>query len=168
MEGTVTQLTKHDLVVVLARDIVADVAPQELPMYRAQRAAYLKASRKAPKSPKSRDQVIGFGRDAAAVFLTPAVLALMTVVVDFVVDLVKEAAKDQAKAYVSETVQGVFRKLRPTGVQEPHENLFALTPQQLDKIRELISAQALQLRLSERTARLLADSITGQLVVAPA
>jgi hypothetical protein len=170
-----TELTKNQLIADLARDVVAEIAPQELPMFRAQSGAYFRDPEGALKRQAGKDEMLGFGTGTAATFMTPAVLAVTTVVVNFVVAAVTESIQEEAKDFLGEAVQSIFKKLRSYEKKEgkkdegkqdvSKEEPLSLTPEHLKKIRELVVTQALQLGLSGKTAVALADSFTGRLVV---
>jgi len=67
---------QNQLVADLARDMVAEIAPQELPTFRAQSEAYFKDPERALKGQAGKDDMLGFGVGAAVTFLTPVVLAV--------------------------------------------------------------------------------------------
>ena len=158
-----TDSIQSQLVADLARDVVAEIAPQELPMFRAQSRAYFEDPEGALRGQAAKDEMLGFGAGTVATFLTPAVLALATTVVSFVAAAVKESVQEGAKDLLSDVVKGMFKKFRP----EQKEELPSLTPEQLRTVRELVFKRALELRLSERTAHTLANSLVGSLVVSP-
>lgn len=167
-----TESTQNQLVAALARDIVAGIAPQELPTFRAQSEAYFQDPAGALESQAAQEEMLAFGAGGAATFLTPAVLAVTTTVVNFAVEAVKESIKDESKELIGDAVGKMFKKLQPeekkegAGKKGKEPELVALTPDQLKKVRELAYGQALQLRLSESTAETLAESLVGSLVLA--
>src|SRR5215467_2041622 len=58
----------------VARHVVADVVPEELPLFRPLSQAYFKNPQKALKSKGGADQMLGFGATAAATMMTPLIL----------------------------------------------------------------------------------------------
>ena len=180
-----TQLIKD-----LSRDMVSEIVPQELPMFRAQSEAFFQDSGMANKKQATKDDMLGFGVDSAATFLTPAILSVASVVVNFVVEAVKETFKGESKEFLNEIVKKTFKKLRkvdqmkqqieddqpekveqPKGEEQPKdlavpkEESFKLSQEQLKAIRERAIEQALIMRLSEKTAETLANSIVGSLAL---
>jgi hypothetical protein len=160
-----TTLTKNQLIADLAQDVVTEIAPQELTMFRMQSEAYFRDPEEALKPQTGKDDMLGFGIGDAASFMTPAVLAATTIVFNFVVAAVTESTQEEAKDFIGEAVQSMFKKLRPDEKKEGKEEALALTPEQLKKIRELVVTQALQLGLSRKTSVTLADSLIGRLAV---
>lgn len=171
------ETTQNRLIADLARDAVTEIAPHELPMFRLQSEAYFKDPDSALEDHAGKEDMLGFGAGAAAAFLTPAVLAVMTVIVKFVADEVKESVQEEGADLISDIVKRMFKKFRPEEKKEGEgkkdeskkdkgkEGPLPLTPEQLKKVRELAFEQALQLRLSENTAETLAESLVGSLVV---
>ena len=176
------ETTQNQLVADLARDVVTEIAPHELPMFRLQSEAYFKDPDSAFEGHAGGEDMLGFGAGAAAAFLTPAALAVTTVIVKFVADEVKESVQEEGADLISDIVKRMFKKFRPEEKKEGEgrkdeskkdenkkdkgkEGPLPLTPEQLKKVRELAFEQALQLRLSENTAETLAESLVGSLVV---
>jgi hypothetical protein len=162
MEGTMpgTQID-NQLIADLARDVVAKAAPQEMPLFRANSDAYFKDPQKALKPAEGRDEALGFGVEAAAVFITPFAMAVMSEVVKFLTSELQNALKAEGSDAVKGAVKSLFKKFRP-----PEETKIpSLTPKQLAQVRKLALEKALQLKLSESKAALLADSIIGSLAV---
>ncbi|MGD8405202.1 MAG: hypothetical protein PVJ21_16180 [Anaerolineales bacterium] len=168
------QSNKNQLVINLAKDIVAEIAPQEMPMFRAQSEFYIRDPEEALKPQTGKDEMLGFGTESVATFITPTVLALSSVVVNFVVTTVKGSVQKETKNFIDDVVRSMFHYLRiggnkeerigETGQNSDKGASLPLTPKQIMELRDLVFSQALQLRLSEKTARLLADSFIGRLV----
>ena len=78
------ETTQNQLIADLARDVVTEIAPQELPMFRLQSEAYFKDPDSALEGHAGGEDMLGFGAGAAAAFLTSAVLAVTTAIVKFV------------------------------------------------------------------------------------
>lgn len=170
-----TELNEKQLITGLAREIIAEIAPQELPMFRAQSAAYFEDPEQAIKNQAGKDDVLGFGSGAAAAFVTPAVLALAPVIINFVKEAARESIQGEAKDLINKAVQSIFKKIKPAEKEKENKDdarqsakddaPLTLSPDQLLKLRELVVAQALVLRLSEKTAVTLADAFIGRLVM---
>lgn len=67
-------LNQNQLIADLARDLTAKVAPQELPLFRANSEAYFNDPEKAIKGQASKDDILGFGIGEVAAFVTPSSL----------------------------------------------------------------------------------------------
>jgi hypothetical protein len=156
--------TQAQLIAELSRDLVAQTAPQELPLFRPISEAYFKDPEKTLKREAGKDEMLGFGAGVAVTFLTPIVLAIMTQVVSFLIEEIGKSLRSEGSSLTSDIVKRMFRKFRggesPEGKAPP-----ALTPQQLAQVRELALEKAQQLNLPPNQAGLLADSIVGSLAV---
>lgn len=176
------ETTQNQLIADLARDVVIEIAPHELPMFRLQSEAYFKDPDSALEGHAGKEDMLGFGAGAAAAFLTPAVLAVTTAVVKFAAEEAKKSVQDEGADLISDIVKRMFKKFRPEEKKEGEgrkdeskkdeskkdkgkEGPPPLTPEQLKKVHKLAFEQALQLRLSENTAETLAESLVGSLVV---
>src|SRR4051794_23947910 len=65
------------LVVEVARGVVRQVAPQEMPLFRANSEVYRKDPQKALRGESGRDQILAFGAGLDVTLLTPVVLAVV-------------------------------------------------------------------------------------------
>jgi hypothetical protein len=146
------------LVTDLARDLIVQVAPQEGPLFRPNSEAYFKDPQQALQRQAGKDEMLGFGDGGVVTFLTPIVLMVTTEVVKFLIEEVKKSAAAEGAGIISEAVKSLFKKFRPKNNKVP-----PLTPEQLDQVKKLATKKAIQLKLSDSKAALLADSIVASL-----
>lgn len=149
-------LDQRQLLIDLSRDIVAQTAPQELPLFRPIIEAYLKNPEKTLKGQRNKDELLGFGITEVTMLLTPLVLATMTEVIKFV--------KDEYPGMVNSAVKSLFKQFRSTE-QDKQKLPPPLTPEQLKRVHNIALEQAGSLLPAEQ-AKFLADAVTGSLVVA--
>lgn len=144
----------------VARIVVREIAPQEMPLYRAHTELYFKDPAKALSTARSGDQLLGFGAGVELTLFTPVVLAVLSQVTRFLASEVLKSTgpllQDQVKLLFSR-----FRTAEPQSDDPP-----PLTPKQLAEIRGIAYETARRLRLSDDEADLLADSTVGALAVA--
>jgi hypothetical protein len=160
----------NQLVSDVARELVLQLAPQELPLFRANSAAYFQDPEKALAGQKGKDEMLGFGSGEVVVFLTPIALTVATEVVKFLVEEVKKSAKDESSAIIGDMVKRVFKKFKlaekkDDKKKDEKKTSPALTPDQLGQVRDIALRKARQLKLSEARAKLLADAVVGSLAV---
>ena len=152
------------LVEALARSAVEQVAPEELPLFRATSEAYF-ADPSSLEQGRSRDDMLGFGVDAALVLVSPVALQVAKEVIGFVVAQFREAAAEEGEGAIKRLV--VVHLLVLVPVDEPcDEPVPELTDEQLQQVRTLALEKARSLRLSDTKATLLADSLVGSLATA--
>ena len=157
-------LAEDDLIVELTKAVVAQTAPQELPILPATARAFFKDPDAASRPGKQRDDMLGFGVDSLTL-ITPTVLAVATAVVRFLVDEVAKSVKAEGAGVIRAMVHRLFRR----DETEDSENLPAkpeLSREQLAEIRQLAFEKASELRLPPDQAGMLADSMVGSLVLA--
>lgn len=149
----------------VARDLVAQLAPQELPVFRANSQAYFTDPERALKSRAPKDDMLGFGAGEAVTFMTPVVLAVVTDVFGFLAAEIKKSIASEGAAAASDLIRRVFKKFRG---REPEaaDTAPPLRAEQIAQVRRLAFEKARQLKLSEPQAGLLADSLVGSLVSA--
>jgi hypothetical protein len=162
-----TEQVDDALVVELGRAVVREVAPQELPLYRANSAAYVKNPTAALRGATSGDQMLGFGAGIEVTLLTPVVLAVLSEVVKFLATEVLQASKRQGSGIIDEQVKRLFKQFRSAdpatgGPTTPPP----LSTAQLARVRTVAFDTARRLQLSADQAQLLADSTVGGLASA--
>jgi hypothetical protein len=158
-----TQSIETQLISDIARDLVAQIAPQELPLFRPIKEAYFKDPEKARKGTAAKDEMLGFGVADAAMLITPIVLTVVTDVVKHITEQVLETVKQEGAMLATDIVKKLFKKLRtPT---ENEEEIPLITDEQRSDIYQLAFKQAYQLNLPEDQAKALAASIIDLLVI---
>ena len=144
-----------------AREIVARAAPQEMPLFRATSEAYFADPEKALADRKPKDEMLGFGIEAAALLLTPVIIDVTRRVAIALARQFGDAVEKES----SEAVGGFVHKLfhRGEGGDEAKDDVPDLSPEQLQEVREIAYDRALELDVPEDRAGLLADAVVGSL-----
>lgn len=145
----------------VARDVLAEVAPQEMPIFAAASRAYFADPAAALKQFRSKDYVLGFGMDAMTILLTPAVLHILSEVFEFLTRVAKKAAEDGLAKEIPEIIKGMFKRFRSSEPDMPS----ILTREQIGLIHGNVLLAAKKLRLPVEKARFLANAVTAQLVL---
>ncbi|MGI9111409.1 MAG: hypothetical protein ACR2GT_04305 [Gaiellaceae bacterium] len=157
------------LVAALARASVERAAPEELPLFRATSEAYF-YDPGALEQQRSRDEMLGFGVDAAVMLVTPVALAVAKDVIEFIGTQLRARAEKEGEGAIDRVLNRLLRRdddnkdgapPEPAAVQE-------LTNEQLEQVRTLALEKAKQLKLSDAKAELLAESLVGSLATAGA
>jgi hypothetical protein len=158
-------LSQNQFVVMMARDLVSELAPQEIPLFRANSEAYFKDPQKMLEGKTGKDEMLGFGTGEAISLLTPVILSVSVEVVKFVTEEVKKSLKTESASVINDVVKSMFKKYRPPEAPAGQPASPALTAQQLQEIHKLTLLKARQLNLQESQARQLADALVSGLVV---
>ena len=161
-DRSVAAATPDDLVAALARATVERAAPEELPLFAPMSEAYL-ADPKALEPGKGRDEMLGFGVDAAVLLVTPVALQVARDVLGFLHEQLRERAREQGEGAIDRLLARIVRrKDEPAAAEAVPE----LTDAQLEQVRALAFEKARLLKLSDTRAELLADSLVGSLATA--
>ena len=149
------------LVAALARATVEKAAPEELPLFRATSEAYFEDPQALERS-GGKDEMLGFGVDAAMVLMTPVVLQVAKDVIGFLGEQLRERAREQGEGAIDRVI-GKLVNRDGEGEAEPVEEL---TEEQLEQVHALAIKKGRALELSDERATLLADSLVGSLATA--
>lgn len=158
-----TQSTQTELVGDLAHDLVAQIAPQELPLFRPIREAYFKDPEKTLQCHTAKDEMFGFGVADAAMLITPIVLGVVTEVVKYIGEQLLQTIKQEGATLTTETLKKLFKKFRTPADEN---EVLLLSTAQIATVHRLALEQGLQLKLSEAEANKLAASIADSLTAA--
>lgn len=161
-DRSVAAATPDDLVAALARAAVERAAPEELPLFGPMSEAYL-ADPAALESGKQRDEMLGFGVEAAAMLVTPVALQVARDVLGFLHEQLRERAREQGESAIDRIIARLVGK---KDAEEGAAPVDTLTDEQLAQVRTLALEKARTLKLSEAKATLLADSLVGSLATA--
>ena len=149
------------LVTDVAREVVSEIAPQEMPIFAAVSRAYFADPDDALKHFRSKDHVLGFGMEALAVLLTPVILQILSEVFEFLTTVAKKGVEDGVKKEVSELVAAMFKKFHSSKPTIPS----ILTKDQIGLVHGNVLLAAKKLRVPADKAESLANAVTAQLVL---
>ena len=151
------------LVAALARATVEKAAPEELPLFRATSEAYFEDPQSLERAGGGKDEMLGFGVDAALVLMTPVVLQVAKDVIGFLGEQLRERAREQGEGAIDRVIDRLVNRNGGEGEAEP---VAELTDEQLEQVRALAIKKGRALKLSDERATLLADSLVGSLALA--
>ena len=147
----------------VARDLLAQLAPQEKALFRPISESYFKNPEKTLSDNQAKDEMLGFGSAEAVTLLTPVILAVSGDVVKFLFAEAQKAMQSESSNLINETVKSWFGKFRQ---KDDKKSPPPLTAEQMEQVRKVAILKAKQLKLSEKNTKLLADAIVGSLVTA--
>ena len=157
------EVAQSQLVTNVAHDLIAQIAPQELPLFSVTSEAYFKNPEKLLKGQKGKDETLGFGIEiASAVMMSPIVLTIVDEVIKVIVG---EVIPGEIKK--SGIISKISKKLRPDKEKDKKVTLpLPLTLEQLKQVHDLTLSEAGRFNLPKPQAELLADSLVGSLTLA--
>jgi hypothetical protein len=106
------ELSQEQLVEALAKDLVAQIAPQELPLFRATSQAYFQNSNRLFKDQEPKDEMLGFGVGESVTLLTPFILSILVEIVKYLSNEFASTVKTEGASYLNEMVKQSFQKFR--------------------------------------------------------
>jgi hypothetical protein len=151
------------LVESLARSAVEQVAPEELPLFRATSEAYFDDPASLERM-GSQDDMLGFGVDAALVLVSPVALQVAREVIDFVTTKLRESAEEEGESAIKRLVARLVH--RDAEEEAKDAEAVELSDEQLEQVRRIALEKARALKLPDAKAALLADSLVGSLALA--
>lgn len=157
-----TDSAQQQVVADVARGVVAQVAPQELPLFRAQSAAYFRSRQQTRQGQGEKDEMLGFGGGEVVTFLTPVVLSVTVAVINFLIPHLQAALKTHSDPLINEAIKSLFSKIIPTA-RAPQPPRFSLSGEQLAQVRQIALDEARQLNLPEDQAARLAAAVVSSL-----
>jgi hypothetical protein len=159
--GTMTSTTQRELIDSTSRDIVAQLAPQELPLFQDMSDEYFRNPGKARKLQESSDGMVGFGGVEVAL-LTPLVLTIAMEVIKFVL----EPVKTSLAGFIGDFFKQLMRRFQVDSQVTEKATAAALSPERLKEARDYGLKVARELKLSDVQAAMVVDSMIAKLVIA--
>ncbi|MGK4578980.1 hypothetical protein [Kitasatospora sp. HPMI-4] len=153
MVGAETTAGKTGLPEVV-RDVVAEVAPEELPLVAALAALDEAAALRRLARPSTRQDPLGFGLGEVAALVTPVVWLA-----------VNEAARQLGGEAASGAAKGAKAVARRLLHRREETVIPALTREQLVQVRQLVLETAAQRGLGEQRASAIADAVVARLAL---
>lgn len=148
-------VAQNQLIASIARDLIAETAPQELPLFQATSEAYFKNPQKLLKNQADKNEMLGFGvvEVVSTVIASPIVINIVNEAVHLIVEEVKEA--------------GLFKRLfgKSHSAKEEQKNTRPLTPELMQQIHQMTLEKAVQYKLPRTQAEHLADSLVAKLAM---
>jgi hypothetical protein len=148
---------------VIARDMVAAAAPEELVMFDSARGAFrIGPAGTVARPQRKRGEALGSGIGGTVTLVTPVVLLVVTRVLDHLADQLGDRIADQGAGAVRKMAHRLLRRRQPVRLPVSPAGPV-LTAEQLTRVREVAFDTARRGGLREAKAELLADALVGGL-----
>jgi hypothetical protein len=162
-DGRGVSVQDPELAVDLARDVLGQVAPEELPLFGVTSELY-RRDPGAVEAQAGSEEMLGFGAEVIAA-MTPIVLSVAGAVVNVLLDQVRAAAAAESEGVVRSMVHRLFRSFGASS-DAGEDRSVALTKDQLRAVRQVAVDRARALKLPDAEAELLAEAMVGSLATA--
>lgn len=153
------EIARKQLVTDIARDVIAQIAPQECPLFSVTCEAYFTNPDQLLKDQRGKDEMLGFGIDTtAAIFLSPIVLAIANGIIQ---SLTEDVIPEKTKGIINK----IFKTKRTKKEMDKQGTLsLSYTKDQLQQIREeIVRKVQRQSKCSKSQAEEIADAVVGRL-----
>jgi hypothetical protein len=151
----------------LAKRIVSEVSPAELPLFDLTAARYHADPAGTLDAKGSSDEALGFGVDTAVVLIAPFALDLVKRIITRIAEKVGDSAADSLAARIAHALGGKkAAPAAPTGQAPdaaPDQRPEPLTPEQLALVDQTARAEAHHLKLPPDRADALANGLVAAL-----
>jgi len=156
------QITQQQATTNLARMVIEQLAPQELPLFRTTSEAFFQNPDAAMRSQAGKDELLGFGMAEAVTYLSPVTLIVAQQVVEFAM----EPAKDSIQQGIGGLIARIFVKVGLVRKPDVAGTIQPLTPSQLARARELAIETLHRYNFPKDKSDLVADTLIGKLALA--
>ncbi len=148
----------------VSRDLVGQVAPQELPAFGPISDAYFRNPTKVLEGRTSKDEMLGFGIETGVALITPVIIEATKGVISYLKEEVKKSAKTESTNVISRFMKKVFGLFFSSDKEtEQRVSELVLTPKQLKRIREIVEAEARRFKIPHDEAVRLSDAMIGRI-----
>ncbi len=145
------------LVEEVSRDVIAEVAPEELDLFDQLSDEYYANPTPPDLSQRAGDDALGFGLNELLIANTPAANAMITVVLGFAIQIISKAAGDESSDFVRARVKALFKRKGSAQPSQPAPVQFST--EQLRQMRAAAEAEAQRFGLDAADAGHMADAL---------
>jgi hypothetical protein len=149
----------HKLIKELSKEIVVDVAPEEIDLFDELVAGYFQDPTPPDVSQPQKDDPLGFGIEETLIAVTPAATAVAQMIISYLLTEIIKITESEHAEKVKRKIKALFSSERKD--QEP----AALTKEQLEHIRKLARKQAIKFGIGPDKADRMADALIGSLAL---
>jgi len=155
------------LVQEFSRDIVVVVAPEEIDLFDELVMEYFQDRTPPDLSAKPKDDPLGFGLGEVLIAATPAVAAMVDVVLNYLVNEIVKAAQGESAELIKRKIKGLFNPKKDEITEKSDEdNVVPLTKEQLEQVKKLAHKQAIKFGIGSEKADRMANALIGSLALA--
>lgn len=149
----------REFILELSQSVVAEVAPEELPLFAELAQEYLDDPSPPDLAAPANNEPLGFGLEEILVAVTPAAMAMTSSALTYVLAEVIKATQAESAAVIKSKIKTLFN------AKEKSHDPPPLTPEQLDRVRKLARKQARSFGMNADQAERMVDALIGRLVM---
>lgn len=151
----------------ISKDIVGEVAPEEMDMFDELVEEYFQNPTPPDMSVKPKDDPLGFGLGEVLVAVTPAAAAMVNEVIKYLMNETITAAKDESAEMVKKKVKKLFNpeKKDDKPAKKEEGEVRPLNKEQLEQVKKLARKQATKFGIGPDKAEKMANALVGSLAL---
>jgi hypothetical protein len=148
----------------LSKEIVAEVAPEELALFDQLVTDYYQNPAPPDLTHRADDDALGFGLGEVLTAASPAATAMVSAVLGFVMQQAINAFHDESSDFIRSKVKGLFKRDKDKD-QPSAGDALPFTRQQLKQARELALQEATRYGMEQAEAERMADALLRRLAL---
>lgn len=169
----------RELITEIARDVIKELAPEEVPMFSAVSQAYFADPRRATSGKGSRRSPLGFGSEAVELILTPVVLAATAKAVECLAEIrfqhitregtvsalrriFRVGQRSQGAPAPDDAADGAFAPDDAAESASSGTAAIELRQEDIEPLRHVVETTLHDCGVAPESARLIADAIIGR------
>ncbi|MEU6587645.1 hypothetical protein ABZ923_00110 [Streptomyces sp. NPDC046881] len=153
----------------IARDVIKELAPEEVPMFSAVSQAYFADPRRAMSGKGSRRSPLGFGSEAVELVLTPVVLAATAKAVECLAEIhLQHVTREGTVSALRRIFRFGQRSQGATAPDDAAESASSgtaaieLRQEDIEPLRHVVETTLHDCGVAPESSRLIADAIIGR------
>lgn len=143
----------RQLITEVTKGVVAQTAPEELELFDEMTEQYFQDPTPPKQSDSQGDDALAFGLEYTIIAVTPAVTAMVSVVLSFLLQEVVKATREESTALIKQKLKELFNWNTPA----------PLSKKQLEQVKARAADEGVKFGLSAEQAKNMADALIGQL-----
>jgi hypothetical protein len=155
------------LVQEISKDIVVEIAPEEMDLFDELIMEYFQDPTPPNLSAKPKDDPLGFGLGEVLIAATPAVAAMVDVVLNYLINESIKAAQGESAEFIKRKIKGLFNpeKKEEKTSKTGQDDVEPLTKEQLEQVKKLARKQAIKFGIGSDKAEKMANALIGSLAL---
>jgi len=149
----------------ISRDIVDQFAPEELELFDDLVQEYFQDPRPPDSSSEPKDDPLGFGLSETLIAVTPAAMAMVSGVLNYLTTDIVKVAQEEITEAVKEKIKALFNSSKENSDQKLKNEIPPLTIEQLEQVKKLARKQAIQFGIKPEQAEKMSNALIGLLAL---
>lgn len=157
----------HKLIQELSKDIVVEIAPEEMDLFDELVAEYFQDPTPPDLSARPKDDPLGFGLGEVLIATTPAVAAMVDVVLNYILNEIVKAAQGESTELIKRKIKDLFNPEKKEENTSKHgqDDVMPLTKEQMEHVKKLARKQAIKFGIGSDKAEKMANALVGSLAL---